>query len=781
LSLPLSVGLAWTINLAAQSEPTSAGREQAAPVALRVTLRDPTGAPIAGARATAAQAGTAAPDATVSDARGTLAFAVRPRVTLTITIEAAGFEPLSDTVAVPSDGPISREYALQIAGVTESVTVAAPAPAYRPGTITSGTKTAADARDVPQAITVVTQPFMKDRMMSNIADVVRYVPGVIAHQGENNRDQIIMRGNSSSADFFLNGVRDDVQYYRDLYNVERVEALKGPNAMIFGRGGGGGVINRVTKEAAFAPVTEVVVQGGSFGDRRFTGDLGRVLSPHVAGRLNAVYEQSDSFRQGVSLERYGVNPTFTVTPDANTMVTVGYEYLHDWRIADRGIPSFQGLPADIDPSTYFGDPRRSHVDADIHLASTAIGRHFGAVSVHNRTLFGDYVRGYQNFVPGAVSADQTQVALSAYNNRTDRVNVFNQTDLVWAASTGRVRHTILAGAEIGRQATANLRNTGYFDDRATSTWVPYDNPSTDLPVTFRPSATDADNRVRTRVAAAYAQDQVELLPAVQVIAGIRVDDFDLEFHNNRTGEDLGRVDRLASPRAALIVKPVQPLSLYGSYTVSSLPSSGDQFSSLTSVTEQLAPERFHNYELGAKWDIAPGLLLTTALYRLDRTNTRATDPEDPARIVQTGGQRTNGLEVGLNGRLTAAWQVVAGYARQNAFVTSATTAARAGAEVAQVPHHTASIWNQIQVRPRVALGVGLVRRTDMYAAIDDVVVLPGYTDIDAALSITPTPALRLQVNVENLWNRTYVVNADSNTNISPGSPRTVRVALTTRF
>jgi catecholate siderophore receptor len=230
-----------------------------------------------------------------------------------------------------------------------------------------------------------------------------------------------------------------------------------------------------------------------------------------------------------------------------------------------------------------------------------------------------------------------------------------------------------------------------------------------------------------------------------------------------------------------VIKPMEPLSLYGSYTVSHLPSSGDQFSLLTTITEQVKPERFNNYELGAKWDVQPNLSLTTAVYRLDRTNTRSTDPNDPTRIVQTGGQRTNGCEFGLNGRVTTAWQIAGGYAYQDAFVTSATTAAPSGAQVAQVPHHMLSLWNRYQMHPKVAVGLGIVRRTDMYAAIDNTVTLPGYTDVDAAAYFSPTARLRLQVNFENLFDRTYFVNADSNTNISPGSPRAVRVALVARF
>ena len=223
------------------------------------------------------------------------------------------------------------------------------------------------------------------------------------------------------------------------------------------------------------------------------------------------------------------------------------------------------------------------------------------------------------------------------------------------------------------------------------------------------------------------------------------------------------------------------MSIYGSYSVSYLPSSGDQFSSLTTITEQVKPEQFQNYEVGVKWDAAPGLAVTTALYRLDRTNTRATDPNDPTRILQTGSQRTNGFEFGVNGRIVSRWNVAGGYAYQDAYVRSATAAAVAGAHVAQVPHHTLSLWNNYQIHSRVGAAMGVLYRTDMFAGIDNTVTVPGYTRVDAAAFVTLTRQLRLQVNVENLFDRTYYINADSNTNISPGFSRVARVGLTTTF
>ncbi len=660
--------------------------------------------------------------------------------------------------------------------VTESA-----AAGYQMIATNTATKTPTPLINIPQSISVVSGDLMKDQMMMSIGDVVRYVPGVTAIQGENNRDQVVIRGNSSSADFFRNGVRDDVQYYRDLYNIERVEALKGPNAMIFGRGGGGGVINRVTKEAGFVGLREVDLQGGAFGNKRFAADLDQPFGDKAAIRFNGVYENSGSFRKYVNLDRYGLNPAVTLAPNQRTRIVLNYENFHDRRTADRGIPSFAGRPADVPISTFFGNPSDSRVRARVNLGSATIEHQAGGLNLRNTTFAGDYDRAYQNYVPGAVNADKTLVALSAYNNATHRRNVFNQTDLSYTIYTGAFRHTLLWGAELGRQSTNNFRNTGYFNNTATSISVPYVDPVIGTPIVFRQSATDADNRVGATVAAGYLQDQLELSRFVQVVAGVRVDRFDLDFHNNRTSDHLRRIDHLVSPRAGIVFKLAAPVSLYGNYSVSWLPSSGDQFSALTTVTRQLKPEKFSNYELGMKWDVRRDLSLTTAVYRLDRTNTRAMDPNDPTRIIQTGSQRTKGFELGLNGSITGRWRVAGGYAFQDAFVTRATVSARAGAQVAQVPHHTFSVWNSYRFLPQLSAGLGILNRSDMYAGIDNTVALPGYVRADAAVYYSVTEKVRLQINVQNLFDRKYYVNADGNNNISPGSPRAVRAGLIATF
>jgi catecholate siderophore receptor len=644
------------------------------------------------------------------------------------------------------------------------------------------TKTPTLLRDIPQAVTVINRALIRDQGMQSMIDVVRYVPGITMGQGEGNRDQPTIRGNATTADFFIDGVRDDAQYFRDIYNVERVEALKGSNAMIFGRGGGGGVVNRAMKEADWDPVRELMLQGGSFNNRRMTVDMGQGLSDRIAGRVNAMYENSDFFRDGVSLKRHGVHPTMTfLSASENTRATLGYENFRDYRTADRGIPSFRGGPLQTDVARFFGNPALSYSDARVHSsAATLTHRTSGGFSLRNTTRFTSYDKIYQNVFPGAVSADGAEVSLSAYNNWHNRRNLLNQTDLIYVARTGSVGHTLLIGAEVGRQVTDNLRQIGYFNDASTSVSVPVSSPTNFTPVTFR-SGTDADNHVTNTARSVYTQDQIALSDHLQLVAGVRYEKFGIRYHNNRTDSTLRRSDEMISPRLGLILKPGTPISLYASYSVSFLPSAGDQFSSLTDVTQALEPERFRNTEVGAKWDLADRLSLTTAAYILDRTNTRAPSPNNPAQTLQTGSQRTKGYEVGMNGRLTSAWEIAGGFARQKARITSTTAAARTGVTVPLVPGSTFSLWNKYQLASRLGLGLGVVHQTDMYATIDNTVTLPKFTRVDGAIFFRLGALLRAQMNLENLFNEKYYPLAHNNNNITPGSPRAVRLSLTTGF
>jgi catecholate siderophore receptor len=651
--------------------------------------------------------------------------------------------------------------------------------AYGVKATSSATRTPTDIRNVPQAITIVSAQQIEDQQLRSVGDLLLFVPGASYGSGEGNRDQIVLRGNSSTADFFIDGVRDDVQYFRDFYNVDRVEILKGPNAMIFGRGGGGGIVNRVLKRPTFNQVRSATASTDNWGAFRFTGDIDQPLSSAIGVRISAVYEDSDSFRRHVELKRYGINPTVALRAGPDTRIDLSFEHFHDRRTADRGIPADGDDPVRGHDRDFFGDPRLSFATSNIDAATIAVEHRFGsAVTLKNRTMSGNYRKFYQNVFASSFSPVTGLVALGGYNNLNNRKNLFSQTDLVWHNRLAGIDQTLLLGFELGRERSRNRRSTARFLSAGS---VPISDPTADADVLFAPSPTDADNRVDADIAALYAQDQLRPADWLEIVAGLRFDSFRVKVRDLRSGRVFDRADRLWSPRLGLVIKPTGRLSFYANASRSYLPQSGDQFSSLTSITEGLKPERFDNREIGAKLQLPGGLLATAAIYQLDRTNTRATDPANPALTVLTGKQRSRGLELGLERSVTSRWLISAGYTLQKAKVTSTTNAAPAGRELPLVPRRSFSLWNRYDFTGRIGAAVGFLARSKSYATISNQVKLPAYARLDAAFYYVLAAGVEAQLNVENLLGAHYFPTANADNNIAPGAPRTFKGSLGYRF
>ena len=648
------------------------------------------------------------------------------------------------------------------------------------GSTALGTDTA--LLDTPQTINVLTRQRLDDQALLTIADALRYVPGVTVGQGEGHRDQPTIRGNNTTADFFLDGLRDDVQYYRDFYNIDRLEILKGPNALTFGRGGGGGVINRVTKtpgERAFAALDAAVDTDGS---GRVGIDLNQPPSGTIAARRNAFYDKSTTHRDVFEAERYGINPTTAVGLGERGTVGASYEYFNDDRVVDRGIPSANGRPLAGFRDSVFGDPAINTSRLEAHIASL-----YGdyaltdTLTLKSRVVYADFDKGYRNVFP-ATAVTNGALGIEAYSDTTQRQNLLSQTDLVWTVATGGIGHVILGGIELGRQDTDNERINGFFSPTANTLiiTVPLADPFVVPPVFFR--AGPGNRRVETRAdtLGVYIQDQISIGERFEIVAGIRYDRFKVDFANTLAATAFARTDELWSPRLGLIFKPVPAASLYASYSRSYLPQSGDQFLSLDATSAALAPERFENLEIGAKWDITPRLNLTAALYRLDRTNSRAAGPV-AGTVVLTGEQRSKGVELTLQGELTKGWQASLGYALQDAEIRSTTTAAPAGRKVAQVPRHQVALWNRVDLSERLGVGVGVVHQSHSFASISNAVALPAYTRVDAAVFVSLGGGFEAQANIENLFDEGYFPTAHNDNNITTGRPTSARFTVRKRF
>lgn len=642
-------------------------------------------------------------------------------------------------------------------------------------------KTKAPLRDTPQAVTVITRKLMDDQAMQSIADAIRYVPGMVTAQGEGNRDAVVFRGNSSTSDFYIDGVRDDVQYYRDFYNIERVEAVKGANALTFGRGGSGGVINRVSKQAGWDQVRNATFTIGSNSHKRVGVDIGQAVNENVAVRVNAMAEESNSFRNGVGLERKGINPTMTIRAGANTRVSLGYEHFRDERIADRGVPSFNGRPYETDVSTFFGNAEQSPTAVRVNAFTAHVEHDFGnGLTLSNRTRVADYDKFYQNvYANSAVSPTTGRLAVGAYRDETQRENVFNQTDVSYTIATGGVKHNLVAGLEFGRQENDNIRRGGVFPDgnASVSAQSPTYAPTVGFPKAIVSSESVAD------VASVYFQDQITLSPQWQVVAGLRYDRFSFDYQN-RLATSNGAIkvtDTPVSPRAGLIYKPVDAMSLYASFSRAYVPRAGDQLTSLTVTNRAFDPERFDNVEVGMKWDINSALSASAAIYRLDLTNVVVPGPVAGTSIL-VDGQTTKGIELELSGQLTSAWSVMGAYAYQNAELTANQSATvRAGNKLPMVPEHTFSLWNRYNINQQFGAALGMVYRDSLYTSPTNTTMLPSFTRFDGALFYRLNKQARLQLNVENLFDKKYYASAHNDNNITPGTPRSVKLTLHAGF
>ncbi len=677
---------------------------------------------------------------------------------------------------------------------------------YRVIDTTSGTKTNTPLLDVPQAITVISDEQIQDLQIRSVADLVRFIPGVSAGQGEGHRDQITLRGNNTTADFFVNGLRDDVQYFRSFYNIERVEALKGANAMIFGRGGGGGVINRVTKVAQFDSNRYVgTLSADTFGSYYAEGDVNGTLGK-VAVRINGFYEELNNHRDAFGGERYAVNPTLAAEIGASTRLDLGYEYIRDDRVVDRGIPS--AFPGSIaNPAgplrgfrdTFFGQRGVNETDFEASVFNARLeSRLTDNLTFTALGLYGDYDKIYSNvfaatgIVTNAVTGARTFGA-EAYIDPTTRKNYIGQANLEWRVSTGPIDHVILVGGEYTRQDSTNGRTNGFPNPAVIGTAA--SRRATGIPLTqspvlpaffFIPGRFGNDNRDFVSdldQISVYAQDQISIGENVDLIAGLRYDRFDNTITNNFAGPvpvAVTRVDDLWSPRVGLVVKPTPTASLYVTYSRSFLPQSGDQFLSFNATAATLKPEQFDNYEVGAKWDILPRLTLTTAVFRLDRENTRAPGPV-AGQILQTGSQRSNGFELSLVGNIIPKLTTSLGYAYTKAEITSTTTAAPNGRRVGQVPRNQVSLFNRYEVTDRLGLGATVLYQSAQFATISNATRLPAFTRVDGAIFYKLTDKIEAQLNIENLTDTRYFPNAHNDNNISTGAPINARFTISTRF
>ncbi len=663
---------------------------------------------------------------------------------------------------------------IAFAQAQETIIVTGKANKYNPKNIVTATKTDTPLLNVPQSVNVITREVLDDQASRSLSDVLHYIPGITVGQGEGNRDQITIRGQATTADFFIDGVRDDVQYYRNLYNIERVEVLKGPYALIFGRGGGGGIVNRVQKSPLSKDFIKTRASINSFGAYDIGFDYNSKINDNSAFRINAFYENLENHRDYFGGERYAVNPYYAVSLNDDWKLGVSYEYVNDKRVTDRGVPSKNMRPAIDLKKQFFGVPNINEASLEANIAKLRLdGNLSDNVSVTSSLLYGDYDKSYTNVYANRALTDLNTVELDAYKDPTKRNNFLFQSNLIWDTNFLGLSHTIMGGFEYSNQKTDNSRQIATF----APTRILNLNSIVFPNVSFGAKSRDTSSEVK--VLSVYAQDQITINEKFLAIIGLRFDKFDINGRDILAARNFARIDEEVSPRLGLIYKPKQNTSLYASYSKSFLPRSGEQFLSMTITQENLAPEEFENKEIGFKWDLLDNLSLNIAAFELLRSNSTTPDPRNVLNTINIGETKTSGTELSLVGSINKKWQISSAYSIQEGVLEG-----NSDIKLAQVPSYQGSLWNKYQFNSNFGMGFGIIHQSSFYAQIrtnGTVTSVPEFTRADAAAYVKLNDKANIQINVENLFGVQYFSDAHNNNNITPGAPSNIRFTISSKF
>ena len=657
--------------------------------------------------------------------------------------------------------------------------------------------------DVPQSVSVITDVDIRNQGFRQIGDLIRYTPGVNTSQGEGHRDAVVFRGVRSTADFYQDGIRDDVQYYRSLYNVEQVEIIKGSNALLFGRGGTGGLINRVSKTAKLGETFGVLDAGAdSFGGGDVALDGNIEVSDNIAFRLNFHVDSLANHRDLFHGDRVGVNPSMRFQVDSATTIDLSYEYADHERFVDRGIPTADGQPIEALKDFVIGttDANRTTLEANI-LKGTLVHDYADNGKLNFSVTANDFRKMYKNFYASGFA--NNVVTLDGYLDETGRESLIIALSNVNEFDRG----TLAVGLEIVDTENTNIRYNTFWSDNKSDKESFALTPNSTRPLAFNVNSAgtivyndygaDINNKSATdiEVTSIYLTGNIDLAEQWKMVLGARYDDFSAKILQyglkDGTGaqekmgqldptsdETLSRDDSYVSPRLGLIFKPQENMSLYLSYSESFQPRSDEQFKTFNNsgcgankACEKFDPDVFENTEIGFKYDMDSGLSL--ALSYFDMEQTRAA--EDGTGNTETRALAIDGFELTLQGEINDRNSIRFGLASVDA------TRNTDGDKAKEVPELTYSLWYTHQANDLFGISLGATYQDESIINSANGPKLPDYTRLDMAMSITPNDIDTVRINIENLGNETYFPHSHSTHQASVGESANVRISYNRKF
>ena len=698
--------------------------------------------------------------------------------------------PLGLALATASLGPVRAEPAghevvleeLSVVGrggpAPESAT--GPVAGYRATRSATGTKTDTALRDSPQTITVVPRQVIADQQDLRLTDAVTNASNVVPGSTVQGRSQnYIIRGFSTQI-FAVDGVliNPAINFYpveRDLANAERVEVIKGPASVLYGRGDPGGVVNIVTRRPTLEPSGELSVLGGGFGLRRVQGSVSSALlgSDTLAGRISFAAQEDPTFRNigDNTNSRYFIAPALSWTPTADTRVYLNSEFTKQYSQYDEGLTAFRGrVPLD-NVSRYYGTPW-SRYEGEINSTTLRIEH-----DVNENLTLRQIVNGQWGvFHVFAARNTGVNAAGTSVTRRESTVDstfaaVDTQTEAVLKFDTFGLAHTALLGFEYTNGFRHPYSLQGVLP--STSFLNPVLSGASPVGLAFQ-----QDLKQKLELFGFYLQDQIVLTPELQLVLGARFDLGTQLYANRQPGtRALSPEQDLfgASPRVGLIYRPFEPLTLYASYATSFAP----QTANVLNVTNP-KPETGEQVEVGTRIDVLPTLSVSVAAFRITRDNVAASDPVNTGFSVITGQQRSQGFEADVAGEILPGWNVIGGIGFLDAKITE-DRIFPVGNRLAGVPHLSGSVWTTYEFHEGWLRGLGLGagvtyvgRRTgDLNASYS----VGAYARVDAALWYDFDERWRLSINLRNLTDARYIEQPFNQFNNAPGAPFSAIAAI----
>lgn len=665
---------------------------------------------------------------------------------------------------------------------------------YTTDTSSIGAKVPTSLRDIPQTVVVVNRDLLDAQGATSLQDALRNVPGITlgAAEGGQIGNNINLRGFTARTDIYLDGFRDPGQYYRDVFDLDAVEVLKGPSSMLFGRGSTGGVINQVTKEPELKPFGTVSATVGSSDRYRLTGDINQPLSDTSAARLNIYGQDMHSTRDVLNNRDTGLAPSLRFGIGTPTQITLSALLQRNHDMPDYGLPPINGRPAHVNQKNWYGltdDRTIQSVNAFNARLEHAFSDH---VNLRAQLQYSEYKTDAREtaansiVTAGGVTLNRTlgnptpqplqnlYVQLASHDRIIHDRLLDSQTDLTTQFNTGSLQHTLVTGVELARETYNNQTYT-----RSGLPLISLLDPAYEAtPANVKTTVGNYAQSVG-KTAAVYANDTIKFNDQWMVVAGVRRDRFDAHISNTISAPAYAQQTvSFTSARGGVIYQPDEKQSYYVSYGTSFNPVL-EQLT-LTNGTQNLSPTKNRSYEIGGKWNLLDDTLaINAALYRLEQTNARTQTAS--GEYTLDGNIRVRGAELGAVGHITKHWQIFSGYSYMDGKIVKARDGTQ-GNVPANTPRHTFAAWSTYTFAEHWEAGGGPTYMSQRYAANTDKTSVGGYTRWDAMVAYHQ-PSYDIRLNLLNLANKRYfdaVIPSDGGRAV-PGIGRTALATFTYKF